>query len=258
MRPWRARWIASGPAAEPVAGSSGTPAPGTNTRFFQPTALAREAVDAGVGDLRDCAEIGIECGDLLGRVELDVDVLRAEVVQLDRQPRAFDAERGEELVGPREGLPGRNRLLHPAEDDPGALALELDGHDAGSGLEPDHDLLERQAEHERGCRAPDGLRTAARSPGVKMRIRTSASSACAGSTNTVSAKAISFASACIVSRVEVARVGEDRELVPGQRRVGEDVGDDVAELAHGPTLDDRATGSRRPLSRRALRLRACW
>src|SRR5262249_53284999 len=37
-------------------------------------------------------------------------------------------------------------------------------------------------------------------------------------------------------RVEVARVGEDGELVAGQRRVGEDVGDDVAEAAHGATV----------------------
>ena len=36
-------------------------------------------------------------------------------------------------------------------------------------------------------------------PGVKIRIRTSASSACGGSTKTVSEKFISFASACIVS-----------------------------------------------------------
>ena len=32
--------------------------------------------------------------------------------------------------------------------------------------------------------------------------------------------------------VELAPVGEDRERVPGQRRVGEDVGDDVPEGAH--------------------------
>ncbi len=34
--------------------------------------------------------------------------------------------------------------------------------------------------------------------------------------------------------VEVARVGEDGELVAGERRVREDVGDDVAERAHRP------------------------
>ena len=34
--------------------------------------------------------------------------------------------------------------------------------------------------------------------------------------------------------VEVARVGEDGELVARERRVGEDVGEDVAERAHRP------------------------
>jgi hypothetical protein len=32
--------------------------------------------------------------------------------------------------------------------------------------------------------------------------------------------------------VESARVGEDGKLVPRERRVGEDIADDVAELAH--------------------------
>ena len=36
--------------------------------------------------------------------------------------------------------------------------------------------------------------------------------------------------------VELAGVGEDRELVPGEGRVGEDVGDDVAECAHGGSV----------------------
>ena len=31
---------------------------------------------------------------------------------------------------------------------------------------------------------------------------------------------------------DFTRVGEDRELVPGERRVGEDVADDVAEVGH--------------------------
>ena len=35
IRPCRARWTASGPAAEPVAGSSGTPWYGANIRVFQ-------------------------------------------------------------------------------------------------------------------------------------------------------------------------------------------------------------------------------
>ena len=48
--------------------------------------------------------------------------------------------------------------------------------------------------------------------------------------------------------VEVARVGEDGELVAGERRVGEDVGDDVAERAHRPEsiLQARAPDPRPP------------
>ncbi len=49
----------------------------------------------------------------------------------------------------RERLDRRNRLLHPAEDDPGAFALELHGDDPAAGLEPDHLELERAAEDER-------------------------------------------------------------------------------------------------------------
>ena len=48
--------------------------------------------------------------------------------------------------------------------------------------------------------------------------------------------------------VEVAGVGEDGELVAGERRVREDVGDDVAERAHRPEsiLQARATDPRPP------------
>ena len=48
-------------------------------------------------------------------------------------------------------LPRGERLLHPAEDDPRPFALELDRHDAGARLEPDHDLRQRPAEHERAA-----------------------------------------------------------------------------------------------------------
>jgi hypothetical protein len=43
--------------------------------------------------------------------------------------------------------------------------------------------------------------------------------------------------------VEVAPVGEDGELVPLERRVREDVADDVAEGGHGPTLAVRNVGT---------------
>ena len=46
IRPCRARWIASGPAAEPVAGSSATPWRGREHPGLPALAVAREAVDA--------------------------------------------------------------------------------------------------------------------------------------------------------------------------------------------------------------------
>ena len=84
--------------------------------------------------------------------------------------------------------------------------------------------------------ASDGRRTAARCAGVKIRIRTSASSEDGGSTNTVSDRFVSRASVCIVTGVEIARIREDGELVAGERDVGEDVGDHVAKAAHRQKL----------------------
>ena len=67
--------------------------------------------------------------------------------------------------------------------------------------------------------------------GVKMRIRTVPPSR-GGSTKTVSEKPSSSASCLHRELVEVARVGEDGELVARERPVGEDVGDDVAKRTH--------------------------
>ena len=47
MRPCRARCTASGPAAAPVAGSSGIPSPGAKTRHFQARALAGKDTEGG-------------------------------------------------------------------------------------------------------------------------------------------------------------------------------------------------------------------
>ena len=77
---------------------------------------------------------------------------------------------------------------------------------------------------------------AAPSSGVKMRTRDVAAALGGGSTKTVSEKFISLASGCSVLLGQLARVREDGELVPGERPVGEDVGDDVAKGRHAPTL----------------------
>src|SRR5581483_2117527 len=113
----------------------------------------REAVDAVARRSRQRADVGSERPDALGRVERDVHMARAEVVSLDGELRPLDADCREDRRRILDALPRRDRLLHPAEDDPRSLALELDGYDPGARLEPDHDLLERAAEHER---APKG------------------------------------------------------------------------------------------------------
>ena len=52
------------------------------------------------------------------------------------------------------GCDGRDRLRHPAEDDPpGLVPLELDGDDAVARLERDHAQLQRRTEDERSSEA---------------------------------------------------------------------------------------------------------
>ena len=155
---------------------------------------------------------------------------RAEVVQLHRKLRPRDADRREQLRLVVVGPPRRDRLLHPAEDDPGALALEQHRHDAGARLEPDLDELERRAEHERGSedRVPRerqlGRRGEDPDPHVPVRLRP------------VDVDRLGQVQ-LPRQRLEhvlgqVGRVGEDRELVARQRPVGEDVDDGVAEGRH--------------------------
>ena len=72
-------------------------------------------------------------------------------IALDGQLGPGDAERREDRLRIRLDFPRWNRLLHLAEDDPGAFACQLDGHDARIGFDPDHELRERPAEHERGA-----------------------------------------------------------------------------------------------------------
>ena len=84
----------------------------------------------------------------------DVRVPDAVVVHLDRQLGGGDTERREHLVRAVVGSDGRHRLRHlPVDDPPGLVPLELDGDDAGAGLEGDHAELERRTEHERGAEA---------------------------------------------------------------------------------------------------------
>ena len=192
---------ASGPAADPVAGSSATPRAGANMRTFQPPSARREADRPAARSTRASAFMsGCERRRPPRRdPSADHHVLHAVVVQLDRQhgaarcraPRAARSARSN-------GSPRRQRLLHPAEADPRAFALELDRHDARARLDPQHDRLHRPAEHERRAerRVPGerqlGLRREDADPHVgALGLRRS--------TKTVSDRFVSRASACIVS-----------------------------------------------------------
>ena len=57
MRPCRARWTASGPAAEPVAASSGTPPPGANILVFQREPEPAKQLNPIVGPKRASAAV---------------------------------------------------------------------------------------------------------------------------------------------------------------------------------------------------------
>src|SRR5439155_15734586 len=97
-------------------------------------ALARagEAVDARV-EASERPEVGRETRHLLLAAQLQEDVLGPEVVELDRQTRAH-SEYLLQLLSAAERLKGRDRLLHPAEDDARTFAFEGHGHDAGARL----------------------------------------------------------------------------------------------------------------------------
>src|SRR5512133_1856004 len=111
----------------------------------------REAVDAYGREPTERTEIGLERSDLLLAGELEEDMVRTQVVDLDRQLRAH-AEQLLKLLRLREQLPVRDRLQHPAEDDPRSFALECHRDDAGAGLEADLAKLEGCSEDERGSK----------------------------------------------------------------------------------------------------------
>ena len=140
-------------------------------------------------------------------------MLRPVVVELDRQLRALDAERGEQL-GARSAngsTVGIGCSIQPK-------TIRAPSRSSSTGtmpaprLEPDHVELQRPAEHEgRAEHRVAGERQLGRrredpDPHVPVRLA-------AGSTNTVSEKFISRASGCSVLVGELARVGEDGELV---------------------------------------------
>ena len=121
----------------------------------------------------------------------------------------------------------RHGLRHPAERDPRALALEPHGHNARPRLEPDLHELQRLREDER--------RSERRVAGERqLRDRREDADACVaarlGREHEHCLGQVHFAREVLHRRViDLAPIREDGELVAGQRRVREDIRDDVTE-----------------------------
>ena len=159
-------------------------------------------------------------------LQLDVDVPGPVRVELDGQPGALDADRGEELRLSFVWPPLRHGLLHPPERDPAVGAFELDGDRPEAGLErhalqsallaDDERAAERGMAGEREllhrCEDPD--------PGVAVVL---------GRQHEDRLREVHLAREALhlIGR-EVARVREHGQLIALEGRVGEDVDDEVA------------------------------
>ena len=171
----------------------------------------------------------MELRDRLRALELDVDVERAVLVGLDREPRALDAERGQQLGLALERRPARDCLsIRPNPDrcprgstSIGTVPIPVSSRTVA---------LPSAEEIAKALPRVGWPANESSLSGVKIRIRASPSSS-GGRTKTVSERFISRASACISPGLEPAPVGEDRELIALQRRFGEDVEEDVGQRA---------------------------
>ena len=180
-------------------------------------------------------EVRPERGDLLDRPERDERVSHAVVVALDRQLGSADVQRTQEHVRVRIRLDARQRLAHPAEHDlPAPLAFELDRDDAALRLQLDHSALERRRQH------PGGAET--RMPGER-KLGPGREDADPDRAALLRRQDEGRLREADLERerlhrllVDRPRVREDGELVPLERAVGEDVGDDVAQAGHAATL----------------------
>ncbi len=154
----------------------------------------------------------------------------AVVVDLDGQLRAFHAQDVQQPILAVEGLDRRQRLLHAPEHDAPVLALEPHRNETHTGLELDLLERERRAEDERGAerRVPGERHLDRRREDPDSRVP-------------VALRLVDEHGLGVVhlprDRLQpvlgnLARIGEDGDLVALQRSVREYVGDDVAEPAH--------------------------
>ena len=154
----------------------------------------------------------------------------AVVVELDRQLGALDAEHVEELGLALVRLDRGQRLGHPPEHDPPLLALEAHGNDPAQSLEADLLERERPAQNER---RPERRMPGERQLGRRREDPDPRMPLVLGLVDEDGLGEVHLARDLLelVLR-ELARVREDRDLVALERRVREDVGDDVAEPVH--------------------------
>ncbi len=189
-------------------------------------AARKEAAHAFGHYLGKPSEVGPERCDLLGRRKRHVDVLHAVVVLLDRElghRRGIrrQAERQEHLLGVLERVPRGHGLLHPAEGDARPLALQRDGHDAGTRLEVDAPKLHRCGEHEG---SPEDRVSGERDLPRRREDANARVPARLWREHERRLREVELAREGEHLLVgEAARIGEDAELVAGERAVGEDV-----------------------------------
>jgi hypothetical protein len=198
----------------------------------------REAVDAYGRETTERTEIGLERSHLSLAAELEEDMVRPQVVDLDRQLRAHP-EQLLQLLRLREQLPVRDRLLHAAEDDASSFALECYRDDAGAGLEVDLSELQGRSEDERGSEhGMSGKWQLGRGrEDPDPRVATGL-----GRQDEHGLGDVHLTRELLHGLVvNAAPMGEDGELITGERDVCEDVRDDVAKGGrHRPILyDDR-------------------
>ena len=214
----------------PGRGVLGDAEPGPEHPRLPARPAAGEAVDPDGAERLDALELGLERGDLVLGPAGDEHVPNAVVVQLDRQLR-LDSERGQQLVRVHIWAHGRQRLHHAAEDDSRALALERHGHGAARRLDPDLAELEWRGKHERGAeRRVSGERklgNGREDPHANVPVAVRRVDERRFGEVQLPREPLEL------PLRDLPRVGEDGELVSGQRLVREHVDDDVAMAAHG-------------------------
>ena len=154
----------------------------------------------------------------------------AVVVEFDRQLRPLDADRREQLGLCVVRLNRRDRLVHPPEDDSIFLAFESHRDDPPAGLEEELGSLQRPGKNER---RPERGMTAKRDLRELREDADPRVPAGLGRQHERHLREVDLARERLHRFVvERASVGEDGELVSLERRVGEDVADDIAKVGH--------------------------